>query len=299
MRALPSGTVTFLFTDVQGSTRLLHQLGAERYAAALHEHRGVLRAAVARHGGVEVDTQGDALFVAFPTAPGAAQAALEAQAELAAGPIRVRIGLHTGTPHLTDEGYVGVDVHKGARIAAVTHGGQVLLSESTRRLIEADVRDLGLHRLKDLTAPERLFQLGDREFPPVRSLNQSNLPVPATPFLGRRRELAEVVELARRPEVRLLTLTGAGGSGKTRLALQAAGQLIDESDNGIWWTPLAPLQDYRQVVPAMAQAVGATGELAEHVGDRRMLDQRLPLLTGGARLARAAADAAGHDRVEP
>jgi predicted ATPase len=271
MRDLPRGTVTFLFTDVEGSTRLLHELGAEAYAAALDEHRSALREAFARHGGVEVDTQGDAFFVAFPTAPGAAAAALDSHAALAPGPIRIRVGLHTGTPHLTDEGYVGVDVHKGARIAAVGHGGQTLLSEATRRLIDGDARDLGLHRLRDLTAAERLFQLGDGDFPPLRSLNQSNLPVPATPFLGRTRELAEVITLARTAEIRLLTLTGPGGTGKTRLALQAAGQLIDENEHGVWWTPLAPIADERQVVPAMARAVGAPAGLAEHVGDRRML----------------------------
>ena len=118
MGSLPGGTVTFLFTDVEGSTRLLESLGAERYAAALSEHRAVLRAAFAAHGGVEVDTQGDAFFVAFPTAPGAVAAALDGTAALAGGPIRVRIGIHSGTPLLTDEGYVGADVHRAARIAA-------------------------------------------------------------------------------------------------------------------------------------------------------------------------------------
>ena len=124
--------MTFLFTDVEGSTRLLHELGADGYAEALAEHRRLVRAAFAAHGGVEVDTQGDAFFVAFPTAPGAAAAARAAQEALASGPIRVRMGLHTGTPHLTEEGYVGEDVHLGARIAAAGHGGQVLLSAATR-----------------------------------------------------------------------------------------------------------------------------------------------------------------------
>ena len=133
---LPSGTVTFVFTDVEGSTKLLHELGAEAYAEALAGHRRVLRAAFAAHGGVEVDTQGDAFFVAFPTAPGALAAAAEAQGGLAAGPLRVRVGLHTGTPHLADEGYVGVDVHRAARIAGAGHGGQVLVSASTAALVE-------------------------------------------------------------------------------------------------------------------------------------------------------------------
>jgi class 3 adenylate cyclase len=139
-RDLPSGTVTFLFTDIEGSTKLLHELGAEAYAEALLEHRRILREAFARHGGVEVDTQGDAFFVAFSTAPRALEAAQEAQEALAPGPIRVRMGMHTGTLHLTEEGYVGPDVHKGARIAAAGHGGQVLLSKETRELAHATVQ---------------------------------------------------------------------------------------------------------------------------------------------------------------
>ena len=177
---LPSGTVTFLFTDVEGSTRLLHELGAEVYAAALAEHRRVLRAAFAAHGGVEVDTQGDAFFVAFPTAPWALQAAAAALDELAGGPISVRIGVHTGTPLLTEEGYVGGDVHRAARIAAAGHGGQVLVSASTAPLVEEKLTDLGPHRLKDLSAPERIYQLGEGEFPTLKSLYRTNVPIPAT-----------------------------------------------------------------------------------------------------------------------
>ncbi|MFN2418721.1 MAG: adenylate/guanylate cyclase domain-containing protein [Candidatus Limnocylindria bacterium] len=137
-RNLPSGTVTFLFTDVEGSTKLLHALGSEEYAEALAEHRRVLREAFVSHGGVEVDTQGDAFFVAFLTAPGALAAAEQATAALAPGPIGVRIGIHTGTPHLTDEGYVGADVHRAARIAAAGHGGQVLVSAATAALLPTD-----------------------------------------------------------------------------------------------------------------------------------------------------------------
>lgn len=270
MRArIPTGTVTLLFTDVEGSTKLLQELGAQRYAAALAEHRSVVREACSAQGGVEVDTQGDAFFVAFSTAPAAVEAARVAQKALADGPIRVRMGLHTGTPRVTDEGYVGVDVHRGARIAAVGHGGQVLLSQSTRDLIDAAVRDLGLHRLKDLSAPERLFQLGDGEFPPLRSLNLTNLPVQPNPFLGRERELAEVLELAR--QTRLLTLTGPGGSGKTRLALQAAALLANEHEHGVWWVPLAAVEDERLVLESAAQAVRARDGLAEHVGDKSLL----------------------------
>jgi hypothetical protein len=218
---LPSGTVTFLFTDIEGSTKLLHELGAERYAGALAEHRRVLRVAFARHGGVEVDTQGDAFFVAFPTAPGALAAATDALVGLASGPIRVRMSLHTGTPYLAEEGYVGVDVHRAARIAACGHGGQVLVSASTAQLVGRDgLRDLGEHRLKDLSAPERIYQLGDAEFSPLKSLYRTNLPVPSTPFLGREQELQQVLGLM--AGTRLLRLTGPGGTGKTRLGLQAA-----------------------------------------------------------------------------
>src|SRR5437868_309337 len=160
MSELPTGTVTFLFTDIEGSTRLLHELG-DAYADALAEHRRVLREAFEQHGGVEVDTQGDAFFVAFARATDALAAAREAT-EALNGPIRVRIGLHTGEPLVTDEGYVGVDVHRAARIAAAGHGGQILVSRSTRDLVGADeLRDLGEHRLKDLIAPERIYQLGD------------------------------------------------------------------------------------------------------------------------------------------
>jgi class 3 adenylate cyclase len=182
---LPTGTVTFLFTDVEGSTRLLQEHG-DGYAELLAEHRRVLRQAFARHGGVEVDTQGDAFFVAFARASDALAAATEAQRSLEDGPVKVRIGIHTGEPVLTDEGYVGIDVHRAARIAAVGHGGQILLSQATQDLAgDAQVRDLGEHRLKDLLAPERLFQLGDRVFPALNSLNRTKLPVAATPFLGR------------------------------------------------------------------------------------------------------------------
>src|SRR5215210_3204497 len=176
MRDLPAGTVTFLFTDVEGSTKLLHELGAEAYADALAEHRGVLREAFRAQGGVEVDTQGDAFFVVFSTAPGALQAAADAREALERGPIRVRMGIHTGTPHQAEEGYVGHDVHRAARIAACGHGGQVLVSATTASLLQPDgLHDLGEHRLKDLSAPERIYQLGRKQFAPLKSLNQTNL----------------------------------------------------------------------------------------------------------------------------
>jgi adenylate/guanylate cyclase family protein len=226
----PPGRVTLLFTDIDGSTRLLPELG-EGYA----EHRRVLREAFAAHGGVEVDTQGDAFFVAFARVPGAASAAAEAQAALQGGPIRVRMGLHTGTPMVTEEGYVGLDVHLGARIAACGHGGQVLLSKATRELVDgADVRNLGEHRLKDFEQPVWIYQLGDGLFPSLKTISNTNLPRPASSFVGREREVAEVVSLLREG-ARLVTLTGPGGSGKTRLAIEAAAELVGEFRNGVFW----------------------------------------------------------------
>jgi len=271
MRAFPTGTVTFLFTDIEGSTKLLHELG-DAYVDALAEHRRLLREAFARHRGVEVDTQGDAFFVAFARARDALAAAAEGQAALESGPIRVRMGLHTGEPLVTEEGYVGIDVHRAARIAAAGHGGQTVVSQTTYDLAGSDgLRDLGEHRLKDLSAPERIFQLGDREFPPLKTLYQTNLPVPATPFLGRERELGEVGDTLGRSDVRLLTLTGAGGSGKTRLALQAAAEAADDYPQGVWWVPLAPVREPNDVVVTAARALGAGGSLEEAVGDRRLL----------------------------
>jgi predicted ATPase len=269
---LPSGTVTFLFTDVEASTKLLHELGEDGYAEALGRHRRVLREAFDAHCGVEVDTQGDAFFVAFPTAPGALEAAAEAEARLAEGPIRVRIGIHTGTPLLGEEGYVGVDVHRAARIAAAGHGGQVLVSAATASLLDSDeLVDLGEHRLKDLSAPERIFQLGSESFPPLKSLYQTNLPIPSTPFLGRERELEEVLRLLSQADLRLLTLTGAGGTGKTRLGLQAAGALAEHYPDGVWWVPLAALRDPRLVLPTAAQILGAAGGFVEHIRDKKLL----------------------------
>jgi predicted ATPase/class 3 adenylate cyclase len=270
-RDLPLGTVTFLFTDVEGSTRLLHTLGGEGYAEALAEHRRLIREACASEGGVEVDTQGDAFFFAFPTAPGALAAAAAFTDALASVPISVRVGLHTGTPLLTEEGYVGGDIHRAARIAAAGHGGQVLVSSSTAQLVELELTDLGEHRLKDLSAPERIFQLGDGDFPALKSLYRTNLPVPATPFLGREHELEEVVELLSADDARILTLTGPGGTGKTRLALQAAGLASDAYPDGVWWVPLAPLRDPALVLATAGQTLGSKNGLAEHIADKQML----------------------------
>ena len=269
-RALPSGTVTFLFTDIVGSTKLLHQIGAEAYSAAVAEHRRILRGAFARHAGVEVDTQGDAFFVAFPSAPGAVEAAREALGELASGPIQVRIGIHTGTPHLANEGYIGADVHKGARIAAAGPGGQVLLSKEARELIDNEVSDLGEHRLKDFAEPVWIFQLGAERFPPVRTISNTNLPRPASSFVGREREVAEIGSLLRNG-ARFVTLTGPGGSGKTRLSIEAATQLVPEFKSGVFWVGLAALQDAALVVDSISQTLGAKDGLAEYIGEREML----------------------------
>jgi predicted ATPase/class 3 adenylate cyclase len=302
-RDLPTGTVTFLFTDVEGSTRLLHAFGADRYAHALAEHRRILREAFSAHGGVEVDTQGDAFFVAFPTAPGAVRAAAQAAEELSSGPIQVRIGIHTGTPHVAEEGYVGVDVHRAARIAAAGHGGQVMISASTAALLDSDeLRDLGEHRLKDLAQPQRLYQLVipgvETEFPALKTLENSptNLPTQPTPLIGREEELAQTADLLCADEIRLLTLTGAAGTGKTRLALHLAADLLEEFPEGVFVVELAATRDPSLVLPTIAETLavrelpGQSLEetLAEYLHGRRLLlllDNFEQLLAGAPSLA--------------
>ncbi len=280
MHHLPMGTVTFLFTDIEGSTQLLQQ-GGERYPSLLEEYRSLVRLAIQKNGGHEVDTQGDAFFVAFACATDAICAAVEMQRTLAshAWPegvlVCVRIGLHTGEPQRASDGYMRLDVHHAARIMSVGHGGQILLSQTTRDLVEHDVpqgvrlRDLGEHRLKDLQRPSRLFQLVmadlPADFPPLRTLDigPNNLPVQPTPFIGREQEVQECLHLLRRQEVRLLTLTGPGGIGKTRLALQVAAELSDLFPDGLYFVNLAPLRDPALVVHTIAQALDLQ-ETAEH-----------------------------------
>jgi len=268
---LPSGTVTFLFTDVEGSTRLLQEHGPG-YADLLGDHRRALRDAFTRHDGVEVDTQGDAFFVAFPRAAGAVAAAAETRRALEEGPIRVRMGIHTGEPLVTDEGYVGIDVHRAARIAAAAHGGQIVLSETTRGLLDRDtpVRDLGEHRLKDLIGAERLYQLGEGDFPPLRTLDATNLPIAASPLVGRAHELGELVAQLSNG-TRLLTVTGPGGTGKTRLALQVAAELVGTLRDGVFWVPLAGLSDPELVSSEVAQAIGARDDLAGFLRGKELL----------------------------
>jgi predicted ATPase/class 3 adenylate cyclase len=273
MAQLPAGTVTFLFTDIAGSTHLLQRLGDD-YVRMLGEHQALLRATWATNGGVEVDTQGDSFFVAFARAPAAVVAAAQVTRALAehAWPegvsVRVRMGLHTGTPQVAGDHYVGLDVHRAARIAAAGHGGQILLSQTTRDLaldqlpIGATLRDLGVHRLKDLQKSEHLFQLVLPElpaaFPPLHTLDTRphNLPIQLTPLLGREQAVASVCALLYREDVRLVTLTGPGGVGKTRLGLQVAGELVDEYADGAWFVPLARLTDPALVLPTIAQTLG-------------------------------------------
>ncbi|HSG12830.1 MAG TPA: hypothetical protein VLA22_03080, partial [Gaiellaceae bacterium] len=189
---------------------------------------------------------------------------------LASGQVQVRVGLHTGSPLLTEEGYVGDDVHRAARIAACGHGGQVLVSASTAPLVEHELTDLGEHRLKDLSAPERVYQLGDGDFPALKSLYRTNLPVPATPFLGREAELGEVLSRIE-AGARLVTLSGPGGTGKTRLALEAALTLVPEYKAGVFWVGLASLRDPALVSETVAQTLGAKDSLAAHIGERELL----------------------------
>jgi hypothetical protein len=261
----------------------------------LGEHRRLLRGAFARHDGVEVGTEGDSFFIAFPTAPGAVAAAAGACQALAATPIRVRIGIHTGTPHVVDGQYLGLDVHRAARIAAAAHGGQVALSAATAALVGGEgLRDLGEHRLKDLAAPERIFQLGEGEFPALRSLYGTNLPVPPTPFLGRETELAAVVALLRSTDARLVTLTGPGGTGKTRLALQAAAEAVDEFPDGVVWVSLAPVADVVRVPATVAQAMAVEEEpgvpLVDTLVDRLRGKRRLLLLDNAEHLVAGVAE---------
>jgi predicted ATPase/class 3 adenylate cyclase len=273
----PSGTVTLLFSDIEGSTRLLERLGTETYADVLEQHRRLLREVFAQHEGYEVDTEGDAFFVAFARAGDAVSAAEEGQRALgtAAWPegveVRVRMGLHTGEPVVVDANYVGMDVHRAARIMTAGHGGQVLLSQATRVLVDGrDFRDLGDHRLKDFDQPVRLFQVGTADFPRPKTLNNTNLPVPASSFVGRERELTEVTSLLRNG-TRLATLTGPGGSGKTRLALEAAGDVVGDYPDGVFWVGLASLREPALVVETIGQTLDTSGGLSERIGDRSLL----------------------------
>ncbi len=276
MPDLLTGTVTFLFTNIEGSTELLQRLDDRRYGEVLAEHQRLLRAAFQEEGGQEMDTQGDAFFVAFPRASNAVAAAVAAQLAITAHPwpegvqVRVCIGLHTGEATIADSRYVGLNVHRAARICAAGWGGQILVSRATRDVVTHDLppgvilRGLGEHRLKDLQRLEEIFQLLHpdlpTDFPPLRSLDvlPNNLPHQVTSFIGREWEMAEVKRLL--PTTRLLTLTGPGGCGKTRLALQVAADLLEEFANGVWLAELAALSDSALVPQAVASALGVREE---------------------------------------
>jgi predicted ATPase/class 3 adenylate cyclase len=268
---LPTGTVTFLFSDIEGSTRLLDRLG-DGYREVLEIHQRLLRGAFGPAGGTEVSTEGDSFFIVFPSAPRAVAAAIEAQRALArhgwpaGAEVRVRMGIHTGEGALGGDNYVGTDVNRASRIAAAGHGGQVLVSEATRALVDpalpegVGLREIGEHRLKDLPRPERLYQavvadLPD-EFPPPRTteVERPTLPRQLTTFVGREQERREVKEALARG--RLLTLTGPGGSGKTRLSIQVASEIADTFEDGVVFVPLAPISDPALVVPTIVQALG-------------------------------------------
>ena len=267
-------TFTFLFTDIEGSTALLRRLRESLYAQVLADHRSLIRSGLAAHGGREVDNQGDGLFAVFssPSACLAAvidmQKALETHAWPAGEHVRVRMGIHTGEASKTATGLVGLDVHRAARVAAVGYGGQVLLSEAAATLVrdwipaEAALKDLGVHRLKDLGRPEHIFQLQvpglQAEFPPLRSLGNpallNNLPAQLSTFVGRARELSEVRALVE--SSRMVTLTGAGGCGKTRLSLQVAAEMLDGAGDGVWLVELAAVSDPDAVPSAISGALG-------------------------------------------
>ena len=294
MPELLTGTVTFLFSDIEGSTRLLRS-SEDRWPAILDRHRELLRAAFEAHGGVEVGTEGDSFFAVFPSAPAATAAAADVQRALAAEPwpddmeVRVRIGLHTGEASLSAKTYVGLHVHRASRIASVGHGGQVLLSDATRSLVVDSLsdglglRDLGEHRLKDLEHPERLWQLVidglQSDFPAVSSLDATpnNLPTRLTTFLGRDSEIEAIGLLL--ADHRLLTLTGPGGTGKTRLSLEVAGRVMRHYPDGVWFVELATITDPDLVPSTIAQTLGLserggrtpTERVIDHLGARRAL----------------------------
>jgi predicted ATPase/class 3 adenylate cyclase len=266
-------TLTFLFTDIEGSTALLGRLGDDGYAQLLGAHHALVRSALAAHGGREVDTQGDAFFAVFSSPRGCLAAVLEMQQAIRdhAWPggerVRVRMGVHCGEAARTATGLVGLEVHRAARVAAVAHGGQVLVSEAAAGLVRgwlpegAALADLGVHRLKDLGRPERIFQLQapglPAGFPPLRSLGNpalpNNLPAQLSAFIGRDREVAQVRALVE--SSRLVTLTGAGGCGKTRLGLQVAAELLDGSGDGVWLAELAAVTDGEAVAPVISRAL--------------------------------------------
>ncbi len=285
MSMLPTGTVTFFFSDIEGSTRLIQQLG-ERYPDILLAHHTIQREALAANGGHELRTEGDSFFIVFKSALEACAGAAAVQKMLAQhvwpedGQVRVRIGLHTGEATLVGNEYLGLDVHRAARVASAGHGGQVLVSETTRALVDhvlapgLTLKDLGMHRLKDLARPERLFQLSveglPADFPPLKTLEATpnNLPTQLTSFIGRDDQVREGKLLLSRS--RLLTLTGPGGTGKTRLSLEIAAEVLDQFSDGVYFVPLSAVHDPELVASAIAQALAIST-----TGSRRPIDALL------------------------
>jgi len=284
-RKLPVGIVTFLFTDIEGSTRLVQDLGA-RWPETLAAHSDILSNAIDRNGGTGVRTEGDSFFAVFEEAREAVEAAVAAQKGIAAVdwplPLRVRMGVHTGTGLLGGEDYVGLDVHLAARIADAAHGGQLVASEAT--VIDVDrhippevtIRDLGKHRLKDLYNREAIFQLDidglQRDFPPLRTLDviPNNLPVQVTPFVGRRSEIATAIELL--DKSRLLTLTGPGGTGKTRLALQIAAEASHRYADGVFFAGLSPVSELGVVPSVILDSLGLSASGDESPRERLLTE---------------------------
>jgi predicted ATPase/class 3 adenylate cyclase len=297
MTVPPTGTVTFLFTDIEGSTSLWEH-DAPTMQEALARHDEILQNTIEDRGGYVFKTVGDAFCAAFDTATVATEAALAAQRALLEegwadeiGAIRVRMALHAGAAEERGGDYFGPPVNRVAKLLSAGHGGQILLSHTTQELTRDDLpegaslRDLGQRRLKDLFRPERVFQLLSPElpasFPPLKTLDAriNNLPTQLTSLVGREKELSEIAGLLRRPEVRLLTLTGAGGTGKTRLGLQVAADLLDEFDSGVFFVALAPISDPKLVASAIAEPLGVresaehtlTEALEEHLRDKELL----------------------------
>lgn len=337
MAQLPTGTVTFFFSDIEGSTRLIEALGTQ-YGDVLERHHALIRAVFGAHRGTEIGTEGDSFFAVFSTAVDALEAAVDIQRRIDATDWptdaipRVRIGLHTGEGRIAADSYVGLDVHRASRIMSAAHGEQILVSEATRTLTVrslpegVSLHDLGEHRLRDLSGREHLYQVNApglrEEFPAPRTLDATpnNLPVQLTSFLGRESEIAKVVERLRRG--RLVTLTGPGGTGKTRLSLQAAARLLDEFSDGVFFVPLAPIGDPALVAGTIAQHLGLPerggadplASLRDHLRNRELLllidnfEQVLPaatvvreLLEGATRLkllitSRAALHVSGEQR---
>lgn len=290
---IPTGTVTFLFTDIEGSTKLWERYPIAMRAALAH-HDTLLRQAIEAKAGYVFKTVGDAFCAAFTTAPQAVEAALAAQLALKSSnedadllapkpDIRVRMALHSGTAEERDGDYFGQALNRVARLLVTGHGGQILLSAATQELVRdhlsdnIQLKDLGEHRLKDLTRPERVYQLVNpalpQDFPPLKSLDSlpNNLPIQLTSFIGREREIAEVKRLL--SQTRLLTLTGAGGAGKTRLSLQVAAELLESFEEGVWFVELAPLSD----PPLLPQTVATTLKVQEQP-NRRIVDTLIDFL---------------------